>query len=103
MSSAAKHQSIAESPRPARFSEKRELARRLPRRVGDCLRLLRTARRSSQDELARRTRKSRAEISGIESGRIRPTSATVAILLEALRCSAVDLRLAQAIVEEWFG
>jgi transcriptional regulator with XRE-family HTH domain len=77
--------------------------RRLPRRVGDYLRLLRFTSRLSQDELARRSRRSRTEISGIESGAIRPTPATVKVLLEALGCSAVDLRLAQAIVEKWFG
>jgi predicted transcriptional regulator len=102
MKFAAKHQSVAVSPRYASFTEKRSPAMRLPRCVGECLRLLRLARHLSQDELARRTRRPRGEISGIESGTIRPSLATVRVLLGAMGFSTAELRLAQAILEKRF-
>jgi transcriptional regulator with XRE-family HTH domain len=73
---------------------------RLPRCVGECLRLLRQARRLSQEELARRARRPRGEISGIESGTLRPSLATARLLLGTMGFSTVELRLAQAILEK---
>jgi transcriptional regulator with XRE-family HTH domain len=75
---------------------------RLPRCVGDCLRLLRQARRWSQHDLARAARVSRAAVSKIEDGTVRPAVATVRTLVGVMGFSLGDLRLAQAIIEKRF-